>query len=194
MPTFSLSLFLPFPLPPFFPPHHHHPSPKFRVDHREPFETLTQPSRPGKAHAVVIMRKVILTRFDGNAERRLHFRGRVTFSNLVQPTWKLNCGRLLLLLERERERGENSANVVHCRRCNVTRVKTTRDSQAEKAKRLFPPRVVTRDLKLISLAAFVHVAFTSLIALEILSLSFLLPGYPVGKFVNAEYPQVSFGG
>lgn len=55
------------------------------------------------------MRKVILTRFDGNAERRLHFRGRVTFSNLVQPTWKLNCGRLLLplpLLEIEREKGE----------------------------------------------------------------------------------------
>lgn len=124
------------------PPLSSHP-PKFRVDQRGTFRNFNQAFVRGgggggrKAHAVVIMRKVILTRFDGNAERRFHFRGRVTFSNLVQPTWKLNCGRLFLLLlpllEIERER-ENSVNVVHCRRCNVTRVKTTRDSQAEKAK------------------------------------------------------------
>lgn len=120
---------------------HYHPSPQISCRSPGTFRNFNQAFVRGKAHAVVIMRKVILTRFDGNAERRLHFRGRVTFSNLVQPTWKLNCGRplLLLLLEREREkdrggggeRRENSVNVVHCRRCNVTRVKTTRDSQAE---------------------------------------------------------------
>lgn len=42
--------------------------------------------------------------------------------------------------EREGGRRENPANVVHCRLCNVTRVKTARDSQAEKAKQLFLPQ------------------------------------------------------